>query len=1038
MPSLLRAALLALVILGAAGPGGPAAAQPADLVALRNSVASLQRDAANLATAIELQSAENRRIGDQLNAAGAGTPVSFEALRQAQFEVDIARTRLLTLQHRVDEQAARVDEMAQRIVAANAALSGTPADTLRRVIDEAWIEWLARNRVAAGAVLDRLRQYQALSADYLALRQEQLTVAQRRINLDALEGVRDERSDALVQRLRALVDSLSQTALALSNEAAGVVETNEAAVQRRNVLRLRSDEELLRSNARLTDVAIVEARQRIAALTPLIDEPAVPTRLFDQAIDALDEEMQTLASRLDNVGANRGALRDLRRVLGEPRGDAGATDRLAMRIANLEALLTTQEDEIGAIREEAAAMRGRLIEERTARERSSLLERQVARTDAAARARMRNELVEVPGELRTLYAARLNEVRSALEVAPPRRFALFGAAVLVLLGATLYLRERLLKRFVASAATRATEVPLEVMRRNLFWLLPVALWALVMSFFTISRGTGMQILTLLAIPAAAASLRDLTQVIVVRRARGERQRIGVIITRAMAVAMALVSVVVFAYAILDEVSLLPSTENAVNRLAYSVFVLGGLPMLLFVFFFTSGGDGRNRVRRAIAAFLSLLPPTALIATGITGLAGYTMLAEVMLKNLSVAIAIAAALALALGILNDVVESAAARIREEDPARAYFVRHNFLNPLAWALQVVLCVIAVAVAARVFGWTDETPGIREALAVWHTTLFTVGETPYSVGSVVIAAAAFVFVFWLAAWCRRIAYTVVFRKLKDIGIRQSLSVFAQYVVIVIGVLLTLTAIGFDVTTLTVFAASLGVGIGFGLQNVVNNFISGVLLLVERPLRIGDIVTVGTNSGVVSQIGIRSMRMKTFDEFDLIVPNSQLISDSFTNWTRSNSLMRVVLMIGISYDDDIDEAIPILLDILEKQPGVMPSPAPMVTAEEFSDFAINLRVQYYVDLRGPISGFVVKSQFMREVWRRFREAGISIPYPQRDVHMIVAPEAEPTRRQRDRPAETKDRAGTGDRTAERDVHAEKAAEAVEMADVEEFKEAF
>jgi potassium efflux system protein len=1034
MPSFLRAVALVLVAGLMAGVD-PAAAQPSDLVEIRDTALTMQRSAENLGAANERQAAENARIAAQLNAPETTTPVSFDALRQAQFEVDIARTRLLTLEHRVNEQAARVEAMAEQIVAANAAMTDAGAETLAGVVDEATLEWLARSRVAAGDVLAKLQAYQALSAEYLSLRQEQLTILQRLINLDALADSGDRADDALVTRLRALVDELGQTALSLSNDAAGVTEMNPAAVQRRNLLRLRSDEALLRSNARLTDIAIVEGRRRIAGLEPLLEEPAVPTRLFDQAIDALQTELATLAQRLGTVAANRSALADLERVLGEPAGDVGAAEPLRRRIENLDVLLATQAEELAALRERAAVTRDALTAERTERERQTLLDRQVARTDAAARARIRAELSEVPGELKTLYTARLNEVRSALEVAEPRRFALFGAAVLVLLVVTLYLRERLLKRFVSSGATRATEVPLEVLRRNLFWLFPVATWAIFMELFSISRTTGFQILTLLAIPAAAASLRDLTQVIAVRRTRGTQQRIGILITRAMAVAMLLVSLVVFAYAILNEITLLPSTEVAVNRLAYSVFVLGGLPMLLFVFFFTSnGGGGRNKVVGFIAALLSLLPPAALIATGVAGLAGYTTLAEVMLRNLSLAIAIAAALALALGILNDVLEGTAARIRASDPARAYFVRHNFLHPIARALQVVLVIVAIGVASRVFGWTADTPGIREALAFWNAELFTLGGTPYSVGSVLIGLAAFAFVFWFAAWSRRVTYTVVFGQLKDIGIRQSLSVFAQYVVIVIGVLLTLTAIGFDVTTLTVFAASLGVGIGFGLQNVVNNFISGLLLLVERPLRIGDIVTVGTNSGVVSQIGIRSMRMKTFDEFDLIVPNSQLISDSFTNWTRSNSLMRVILMIGISYDDDIDEAIPIIVDILGKQPGVMPAPAPLVTAEEFGDSSINIRVQYYIDLRGSMSGFVIKSQFIREVWRRFREANIAIPFPQRDVHFIPmrAPAGQTQIGERARhDHET-------DLLSEAEAHADKASEAVEMADADDGRETF
>ena len=384
--------------------------------------------------------------------------------------------------------------------------------------------------------------------------------------------------------------------------------------------------------------------------------------------------------------------------------------------------------------------------------------------------------------------------------------------------------------------------------------------------------------------------------------------------------------------------------------------------------------------------LALLPPAALIVTGLAGLSGYTNLAAVMLEDLAIAIAILSVLALLLGVLHDFAEGIAMRIRDRDPAQAYFVRQNFIRPVKNLSQIALVAVAVVAAAWVFEWTSETVVISEALAVWNHTLFTVGGTSYSIGHALIAIAAFALVFWIAAWSRRVTYTVVLRKVKDIGIRQSLSVFAQYVVIVLGVLLTLTAVGFDVTTLTVFAASLGVGIGFGLQNVVNNFISGILLLVERPLRLGDIVTVGGASGTVSQIGIRSMRMRTFDEFDLIVPNSALISDTFTNWTRSNSLMRVILAVGISYNDDPPTAIRIIEEILGEHPGIAPNPAPMVTVEQFGASSVDLRLCYYIDLRGSYSGFVTKSEVLTKIRDRFAEAGLSIPFPQRDVHIIPA----------------------------------------------------
>ena len=961
-------------------------AQVVDLAALKAQESALTREAESLAVAVERQGSENARLAENLSRPEAGAGVSFEDLRQAQFSVDIARTRLLTLDHRISQQRSRIDALNAAIVEASTTLRAAPPDTLRRVVEETRLEWLGRIRASAQQTLQRLEGYQALSADYLSLRQEELAIAQRMIGLDALEGLDPAVVDPIVERLRALVAELSQTALSLSNEAAAITEGNAAAVKRRNLLSLRADEALLRSNARLTDVDIVEARAMVEGMQPLLSEPAVPIRLFEEAIDAVTEQNAKLAQRIVLTTANREALEDFERVVGEPPQGDELSGALAARVKGLRVLLRTQLTEISDLRERLTDLRDRLARQQARLERDRLMEREIARTDRAARQRIAGELERLPGELGAIYGARLAEVRTALNVASTRRLVLFGLAVLAVLALTIFLRQSLVKRFVGADATRATEVPLEVVRRNLFWLFPVAVWAIFTAMFSIGEATTFAIYPLLVIPAAAASLRDLTQVIVSRRTSGAGRQIGVVITRATEVAMSLTALVVFTFVILNEVPLLPSTQSAINRLAYSVFVLSGLPMLLFVFFFAgSMGSSRTRMRNLVAAVLSLLPPIALIATGVTGLIGYTRLSALMFENLAVAIVIAASLALALGVLNDILEGFAARIRAEDPARAYFVSHNFLQPLYRASQIALIVVAVIVAWSIFDWTVETPVIREVIAFWRQPLFDVGDTTYRIGSVLIAAAALAFVFWAGAWSRRVAYTVVFSKLKDIGIRQSLSVFSQYVVIVVGVLLTLSAVGFDVTTLTVFAASLGVGIGFGLQNVVNNFISGLILLVERPLRLGDIVTVGTNSGTVSQIGIRSMRMRTFDEFDLMVPNSQLISDTFTNWTRTNSVMRVLITVGIGYDDDPEHAVDVVEDVLEAHKGVVRSPAPMVTVDEFGDSSVNLRVCYYVDLRGEISAFVIRSEVLSGIWHRFRAEGISIPFPQRDVHMVV-----------------------------------------------------
>lgn len=974
-------ALVVASLLGLAA----ANAQSLDLEQLKTRVDSLTSAIGDLDLAIQSRRQENAFIANGLASFGSNAPVTLERLRQAQFETNIARSRLSTLALRRVEHQNRLAATNAAIVDASANLSRADRNVLSSVVIEAAVDWYGQIRTRQAEVIQRLISYEALTADYLSLRREQLAILQGMIELEHLEGIGDGPQMAIIDRLRVLVDRLAATGVTLSNEADTLQEEGDAARQRRNLLRLRADELLLRSTARLADIVIVEAKATTAAVRRLVEEPSIPTRLFDDALDELERLSAILSARIATIATNREAIESLSMVPGVNADGGVAASILQSRIGGLEVLLGVQEREIATLQEEIASTSSALADERAVRVTTTLTRRETARLDRATRRRIATELWELPGELRSVFERRMTEVGTAAKVAGPQTIAYFASAILIFLALTIYLRQILLKRFVAAQATRATEIPVEVLRRNLFWLFPVGFVWIFTLFVGVPRDTAVAFMTLCVVPAAGAFLRDLTQVIVSRRAHGTTNRMARITTHATEIALVLVAAVVLVYLLLGEVPLLPSTEAAINRLAYSVFVLGGLPMLLFIFVFAdSDGGRRSALRRGVAALLSLVPPVALIATGAVGLAGYTQLAALLLEDLAIAIALAASLALALGILHDVVEGVATRLRNRDPARAYFVRQNVLKPLYHIGQVILVIVALVVAAEIFDWSRQTPGIRQVLEVWNMTLFSVGTANYSIGSVVLAAAALAFVFWIAAWSRRIAYSVVLRRLKDIGIRQSLSVFAQYVVIVVGVLLTLSIIGFDVTTLTVFAASLGVGIGFGLQNVVNNFISGLLLLVERPLRLGDIVTVAGSSGTVEQIGIRSMRMRTFDEYDLIVPNSALVSDTFTNWTRSNSVIRVLKTIGISYDDDPDEAIAIILDILHAHPGIVRNPAPMVTADEFGDSSINLRVCWYFDLRGPISGFVIRSQVLASVWHAFRQAGISIPFPQRDIHMV------------------------------------------------------
>ena len=204
--------------------------------------------------------------------------------------------------------------------------------------------------------------------------------------------------------------------------------------------------------------------------------------------------------------------------------------------------------------------------------------------------------------------------------------------------------------------------------------------------------------------------------------------------------------------------------------------------------------------------------------------------------------------------------------------------------------------------------------------------------------------------------------------------------------GFLITLNVMGINLTSLVVLLGGLGVGIGFGLQNIANNFVSGLLLLLERPVRTGDIINIsGQHEGEVTRLGMRSLTVKTWDKKDVIVPNSELISNAFINWTRSDNILRTTLYIGVSYDDDPHKVKELIAEVLEQQEELLSDPPVNLILWDFGDSAVTFRIDYYQDIRNS-SIFKVRDRILFMIWDVLKEHQITIPYPQRDVHVYTS----------------------------------------------------
>jgi potassium efflux system protein len=386
---------------------------------------------------------------------------------------------------------------------------------------------------------------------------------------------------------------------------------------------------------------------------------------------------------------------------------------------------------------------------------------------------------------------------------------------------------------------------------------------------------------------------------------------------------------------------------------------------------------------------SFAVPLAILAAAILGIIGFVNLAWYVAGYLIIVISILVGWLIVRGLVIDLARHIQGQLEERSKRSVFWIK-SFLEPVHFLIRVLLFLAVVWVIYRFFVG-DPTTGFD--LKGWlQEPLFGIGGSSVNILNLFGSLLLLVLVFYIGRWAREITYSWLYGNIRDLGMRNSLSVFTQYAVVVIGLLIALHIIGINLTSLTVFAGALGVGIGFGLQNIANNFISGLILLAERPLRAKDWVTIGDKEGVVSQIGMRSVTLTTWDNQDVIIPNSDLTTTAFINWTRTNDVVRTVLLIGIHYKDDPHKAQKVIEEAVTMQPEVLLDPPPRIWLHEFGTSSIDFRVFYYMDVK-QFGRLDVKSKVLFAIWDALKDADITIPYPQQDVYIKQFPKPDSSR---------------------------------------------
>jgi small-conductance mechanosensitive channel len=215
---------------------------------------------------------------------------------------------------------------------------------------------------------------------------------------------------------------------------------------------------------------------------------------------------------------------------------------------------------------------------------------------------------------------------------------------------------------------------------------------------------------------------------------------------------------------------------------------------------------------------------------------------------------------------------------------------------------------------------------------------------------------------------------------GIPFAISVTIRYFIVILGFVMALSAAGIDLSEFGLIAGALGIGIGFGLQNIVSNFISGLILIYERPIQSGDTVEVGNLMGQVKRIGIRSSNVKTYDGAEVVVPNSNLVSNDLINWTLSDNRRRIEVKVGVAYGSDPNQVLELLKKVATDHERVLDDPEPLALFEEFGDSSLNFRLLFWVYFE---DGFITKSDVAIGVYNILHENNITIPFPQVDLHV-------------------------------------------------------
>ncbi len=381
-------------------------------------------------------------------------------------------------------------------------------------------------------------------------------------------------------------------------------------------------------------------------------------------------------------------------------------------------------------------------------------------------------------------------------------------------------------------------------------------------------------------------------------------------------------------------------------------------------------------------FVGFLIPVLIFCNSLIGLFGYVNLVMTISGYEGIFLVVLICYLTLRGLLSDGILQISNLVIQH-VNNGWLLTEAFLKPIDKLLRLTLFFSAWVVLFLLYGWDKQSPIVERLTRMLHYNLVSVLNTVITPMGIIELFFVIAIFYWTAKWTREFVYRLLQTRTKDMGLRNSIAVLSQYSVVILGAFICLRVLGIDLSALTYVVTAFSFGIGLGLRDLANNFACGFLILLERPLRVGDIVSINNIEGEVTHIGSRAVTVRTWDFTDLVVPNAEIFNKSFTNWTFKDNIVRTVAHVKIARRDNPREVKAIINNILSENKHVLKEPIPEVLMKEIDDITMEFEIRYYVNIRQITSRVAVLSEILMTLWDEFSKRGIKPPYPQQEVYL-------------------------------------------------------